>query len=597
MTIIAIKNQLIQQQEYSESLAEKGFDYGFAVGTAFVESMRNTHYKHTGTALDELVDNSIEAGATRIAIALGYSGKSDAKPDALAVIDDGHGMPSKMLRPAAAWGGTHRHHQDNRTGFGRFGFGLPSASVNQARRFTIYSIVDGGEWYGVTIDLDEIADGKHTDASGKVHVPEENKMAPPKWVMDHIAKNVRSQPFTHGTVVLWEKMDRVKWSTTNGMRTNLLQHFGVMYRNYLNQVDIKFDGTKVDSLDPLFITPGGRYFDLDEDRAQALEETKIDVRSKQTGEKVTINVRYALFPLTFFSVDKSKKAEGRNQNPRFKVSNDFRGINICRMGRQIDVVEQTPWAGLEKFRNDDRYWGIEIDFPAALDEEFTIANSKQGVVMTDRIWDLLKEAGVESALKLLRKGVSNAQKAKAAEKETPEESRPSERSMAESTGYKRQKAEGDPVEREKKARENFEQFVKGKTRESGRPEEEVRTEAEADAAKHPYKVEFADHPGAPFYQVTQRGGMKVLEINRSHRFFSDVYAASGADKLMRASLEVLLFSIGESELDALGNQDKTSFYLVEKNAWSERLAVALESLSNFGSDSDADDDAPAAKAA
>jgi Histidine kinase-, DNA gyrase B-, and HSP90-like ATPase len=597
MTIVTDKSELQKQQEYADSLAEKGFDYGFAVGAAFVESMRNTHYKHTGTALDELVDNSIEAGATQIAIALGYSGKSDAKPDALAVIDDGHGMPSKMLRPAAAWGGTHRHSQDNRTGFGRFGFGLPSASVNQARRFTIYSIVDGGDWYGVTIDLDEIADGKHTDPSGKVHVPEEEQISPPKWVMEHVSKNISSQPFTHGTVVLWEKMDRVKWSTTNGMRTNLLQHFGVMYRNYINQVQLKFDGTKIEPLDPLFITPGARYFDFDEDRAQALEPTKIDVRSKKTGEKVAINVRYALFPHGFFSVDKSKAATDKNANPRFKVSNDFRGINICRMGRQIDVVEHTPWAKLEKFGNDDRYWGLEIDFPAALDEEFTIANSKQGVVMTDRIWDLLREAGVESALKLLRKGVKDAQLANKAKPETPNEPRQSERSMAESTNFKRQKTDGDPVEREKKARENFEQFVKGKSRESGRPEEEVRSEAEADAVKHPYKVEFADHPGAPFYQVTQRGGMKVLEINRSHRFFSDVYAASGADKLMRASLEVLLFSIGESELDALGNQDKTSFYLVEKNAWSERLAVALESLSNFGSDSDADDDAPAAKAA
>jgi hypothetical protein len=40
---------------------------------------------------------------------------------------------------------------------------------------------------------------------------------------------------------------------------------------------------------------------------------------------------------------------------------------------------------LEKFCNDDRYWGVEIDFPADLDEEFSIANNRQGVVLSERI--------------------------------------------------------------------------------------------------------------------------------------------------------------------------------------------------------------------
>ena len=128
------KSQLDLQIEYADDLDKKGIDIGFAVGEAFVQSMRNTYYKHTGTALDELIDNSVEAGATQVLIALGYSGSSTAKPDAIAVIDDGHGMPRNMLRRAAAWGGTHRHGRETRTGLGRFGFGLPSASVNQARR-------------------------------------------------------------------------------------------------------------------------------------------------------------------------------------------------------------------------------------------------------------------------------------------------------------------------------------------------------------------------------------------------------------------------------------------------------------------------------
>lgn len=127
-TNVVDMNELQKQTAYAEKLEKAGFDYGFAVGSAFVESMRNTFYKHTGTALDEIVDNAIEAGASEIQIALHAGGKSDAKPDSIATIDNGHGMKPNMMRVAVVWGGTHR--EGSRQGFGRFGFGLPTASVN-----------------------------------------------------------------------------------------------------------------------------------------------------------------------------------------------------------------------------------------------------------------------------------------------------------------------------------------------------------------------------------------------------------------------------------------------------------------------------------
>jgi hypothetical protein len=392
-------------------------------------------------------------------------------------------------------------------------------------------------------------------------------------------------------------MDRLKWTTTNALRRNLLPHFGVIFRNYLQQTTIRLDGTLVEPLDPLFVTPGFRGFDLDEDRAVAMEPALIEVKNSLTGEKSTVRVRYALFPNRFFSIDKAKKSEGANQNERFKVSNNHRGIIICRMGRQIDVVETTVWKGLEKFRNDDRYWAAEIDFPADLDEEFTIANSKQGVVMTENMWERLKDGGVLAAIQSLRKGVKAGQDALKELKETPDQPRPSEASMKEIEKFQRPRAGGNVKAREEAAKRNFEQYVKDKARKESRSEEVVRTETVEEERSHPYKVEFAASPGAPFYRIEQRGGMTVLELNRSHRFYSEVYASSSADRFVRAGLEVLLFSIGLSELDAIGNLDKSTFYTVEKNAWSERLEVALGALEKFGVDTDAVDADDSANAA
>ena len=133
-------SQLELQIQYADEMDKNKVDYTFAVGEAFVESMRSTRYDHTGTAIDELNDNAIEAGANTISIAF----DNDKKPTGIAVIDNGHGMQPNMLRRAAAWGGTHRHNSSKREGMGRFGFGLPSASVNQARRFTVYSKLSDG---------------------------------------------------------------------------------------------------------------------------------------------------------------------------------------------------------------------------------------------------------------------------------------------------------------------------------------------------------------------------------------------------------------------------------------------------------------------
>lgn len=577
--IVVDTEELSKQKQYAERLEKSGFDYGLAVGSAFAESMRNTYYKHTGTALDEIKDNAIEAGANEIHTALGF-GDSDAKPNAIAVIDNGHGMVPSMLRLAVLWGGTHR--EGSRSGFGRFGFGLPSASVNQCRRFSVFSITQKGSWHGVTVDLDDMRDGKYTDRkSGRVVMPEAKPIEPPKWILDYIKSNFSSKKLSRGTVVLWEKVDRLKWKTTSAMSKNLLEHFGLTYRNYLRDVKMVFNGTTVEPVDPLFCTPGLRYYDLDQDRAIPLEPAEFDVLSKATGQKVKVRIRYSRFPNTFFSIEKSKDARRGNQNPRYHVNSENRGIIVCRMGRQLDVVEHTPWENFEKFRNDDRYWAAEIDFPAELDEELTVSNSKQGVVMSDRFWDLLKDAGMLAALKALRKYHTMEVDEKASAPEEPGQKRASEQSMAESAKFKRKRASAQPVEREAKAREALEAYVKEKSKETKRPETEVREEFLQEVKNHPYRVEFENMPGAPFFRVEQIGGLKVLRINRAHRFYSDVYAAPGNNRKMKASLELLLFVVGDCELDAQGNHERQTFYAVERAAWSEGLSSALEVLSQF----------------
>src|SRR5262249_21668063 len=121
----------------------------------------------------------------------------------IAVIDNGHGMEPEMIRAAVLWGGTHR--QNDRSGLGRFGFGLPSAAVSITRRFEVYSKVKGGEWHCVRVDLDDICTGKHTNEDGLVIAPGTAKAKLPDWVSKALGKRSLDQ----GTVVLLINPDRL----------------------------------------------------------------------------------------------------------------------------------------------------------------------------------------------------------------------------------------------------------------------------------------------------------------------------------------------------------------------------------------------------
>ena len=90
-------------------------------------------------------------------------------------------------------------------------------------------------------------------------------------------------------------------------------------------------------------------------------------------------------------------------------------------------------------------------------------------------------------------------------------------------------------------------------------------------------------PGAPFYRMDQIGGMKVLYLNRAHNFYKDMYAeiaAQAADNpsvlRLRSALEVLLFVLGDCELDA--NDERQVFYANERYEWSRRLETTLTVL-------------------
>src|SRR5262249_50543204 len=124
-------SEVHRQKVYLDKLPQQ---YNFPLFNArrALESQRSSGYRNTAAACREIVDNSIESGADRVHIVFDWDQAGGRKcVSAIAVIDDGPGMLPNMARYALSWGGGT--HYDDTSFIGKFGFGLPNASINQTR--------------------------------------------------------------------------------------------------------------------------------------------------------------------------------------------------------------------------------------------------------------------------------------------------------------------------------------------------------------------------------------------------------------------------------------------------------------------------------
>ena len=257
------------------------------------------------------------------------------------------------------------------------------------------------------------------------------------------------------------------------------------------------------------------------------------------------------------------------------------GLIILRKGRQIDVITKTDKDYLGYINNDDRYWGVEIDFPPSMDEEFSITTTKQQVTMSERMWDLLAKAGVFLAIKELRRRYDVAkdeQKAKAETGEDGDKPRASEEVMADIAKLKTRTAT-NPDDLTKRGEENLKREVEKKAGESGMQPAAVESALQVKLLSKKYRVDTESLRGAPFFRVDQVGPQKVLFLNIAHPFFSKVYSNEDLTPPLRAAIEVLLFVIGEAELES--TDDRQRFYESERSYWSNQYRAGLEKLEDY----------------
>lgn len=128
--------------------------------SAMAESLRGLGYS-TPTALADIIDNSISAGASRIDIRFEWNGGTPW----IHILDNGRGMNDAELENAMQLGARNPLDERSADDLGRFGLGLKTASFSQGRRLTVASRSAGFEQVCLRWDLDLLSrpgdDGWH----------------------------------------------------------------------------------------------------------------------------------------------------------------------------------------------------------------------------------------------------------------------------------------------------------------------------------------------------------------------------------------------------------------------------------------------------
>jgi hypothetical protein len=383
-------------------------EYDFARGQHFMDAIRSSGYENAAMAVGELVDNSIQAGAENVDILVSEKRVQATKRrvrriQEIAVLDDGEGMSPDLLRRALKMGdGTHF---DEQGGIGKFGVGLPQASVSQAKRVDVWSWQDGIEnAHHTLIDLDDVEWVEH------MIIPEpKERPIPEKW--REMTNNFDEES---GTLVVWSKVDRCTWKKAKTLYRHSENLIGRMYRNWLHpdtdkrDVDISLlvyseDNDEVDDSwefrpnDPLYLMENTNV-DLpdgvpDPPFEQYGETTDRTYNVEQSDGEVTEEIVEITFSVT--KPETRRKVDGRpaGHASHGKHAKENMGLSIVREGRELNLDKN--WVPSKEPQH--RWWGAQIEFGRNMDNIFGVTNNKQradrlsGVANTD--WDDFAEEG------------------------------------------------------------------------------------------------------------------------------------------------------------------------------------------------------------
>ena len=373
------------------------------------DALRSSGYKSIDSAVAELIDNSIEAGAHDVFVIMKERIDPVTRRNAVyefGILDNGSGMDISKLACCLGIGYTTK---SDRRGMGRFGVGLPQASLHVTPSVEVYSwteddgpIDEDEPVRQVWLDINKVKTGEQEE----INDPELQEIPAQFRRFLHYRTLEREFDFTeHGTLVYWKNCDNVKPKTMSALNDKLEFALGRKFRHLIADgthnirlITIGHEDQAIDVLpnDPLFLMKPNYVLGNPDDPANISprknihctepifapygDEVRIPIpyTDKQTGEsKISdIIIHFSKVRNEFYDQTAISSGDPGNK-PIGKYTKKLEGISIVRSGREIDF-------GVFDFYDKTnhpyhRWWGCEICFEPVLDELFGVANNKQQV--------------------------------------------------------------------------------------------------------------------------------------------------------------------------------------------------------------------------
>lgn len=335
-------------------------------------SLRDLGYDFA-SAVAELVDNSISAGAQHVEVMLEFAGRDSW----VRVADDGTGMNSALLDEALRFGSNRRYGEND---LGRYGLGLKTSSLSQCRRLRIATRVSPqrARVLGRLLDLDHV-------------------IASDEWTVFELPKRLMDERLLGplrdgtGTVVLWDRLDRVlHYADPDGgwarrrietLTGRVRDHLGMVFHRFIEgssasgeRVVLTVNGEKARAWDPMA---------SDEPATTVLPPQRLEL-PLASGSGCVLFRPYVLPTRDQFSTP----AEFERLSGPLKW-NRQQGLYVYRADR---LIQSGGWCGLRAADEHTKLARASLDFTPFLDDQFHLNVAKTQVRLPQEIRPALERA-------------------------------------------------------------------------------------------------------------------------------------------------------------------------------------------------------------
>lgn len=327
-----------------------------------MESTRAIGYSME-SAIADVIDNSIAAKANNIWIFYNCVPKPY-----IAICDDGAGMDNEQLTEAMRYGTISPSDKRREDDLGRYGLGMKTASLSQCRSLSVVS-KKGEKLAGRRWNLDHIIETKKWSLEQLGN-----------FEIDELMHIVSLKQLDHGTIVIWQNLDKVKSGSVTienaleGKMQEVKKHLELVFHRYLSgdgvkKLKIHMNGLLLTAFDPFYVSKSSVIMD----------DEKIEI----PGREGKVIIRPYLLPHpSNLSKEELEKYGGKDGLRNLQGFYIYRNKRLITWGTWFKLIRMDEFTKLTRVR---------VDIPNSLDDLWTLDIKKSTAYPPEIVKTRLKQ--------------------------------------------------------------------------------------------------------------------------------------------------------------------------------------------------------------